>query len=128
MRGTDSGQQLQHPKSRDVVPGVLGPAQDAQYVLHMGRFEELETAVLHEWDVALAELDFEQIGVVGGPHQHRLLMQQHTRFALFEHALADVVGLRLLVLCRNQEWLLLGSALRKEALPDYGVRAIEDRL
>src|ERR1700716_721093 len=43
-----TGQQLQHPKSRDVVARILGPTQNADDVLHVRCFEELEPAVLHE--------------------------------------------------------------------------------
>ena len=116
MSGTKSRQELQHPECGDLVARVLGPAQQTEHILHVPRLEELETAVLHERDIAPAQLDLEQIGMVRGAHQHRLPFQIDPALAVLEHPLHDVIHLRLLVLRRHEQRLLLGPAGREQVL------------
>src|SRR5262245_64454916 len=79
MRRTDAGKQLNHPERGDRVARILRPAQHAHQILHMRRLEKLESAVFHERDVAPAELDLEQVGVMRSAHQHRLSRsEEHT--------------------------------------------------
>ena len=83
----------------------------------MRRFDELETAVLHERDVAATELDLEQVGVVRGAHQHGLAMERGSRFPVFEYALGDVVRFCLLILCGDEQGLLRRVASGEKVLP-----------
>ena len=72
----------------------------------MRRFEELEAAVFHERDVAAAELDFEEVGVVGGAHQDGLVVQGDARLSGVEHPFYYIVRLRLLILRRDEQRFL----------------------
>src|SRR5579859_735897 len=128
MGRPDPRQELQHPEPRDVVARILGPPEKADDVLYVRRFDELEAAVLHKWDVAPAELDFEQIGVVGRPHEHRLAVQQHAGFAGGEHPLYYIVRLRLLILHRDEQRPLLRLAVGEEVLADDRIGGIQNRL
>ena len=74
-----AGQQLQHAKRRDAVARVVGPAQHRKQVLDVRGLEELETAVLHERDVAAHQLELEQVAVVRGAKEHGLAPQRRCR-------------------------------------------------
>ena len=91
------GQQLRDPEAGQAVARVLRPAQAGERVLDVRRLEKLQPAVLHERDVAPAELDLQRVAVVRGAEQHRLLAQRHAGLAPLEDALDDVVDLRQLV-------------------------------
>src|SRR6267143_3472511 len=116
VRRPNSWQQLEHSESRDVVARILGPPQDAEYILDVGRLQKLEPPVLHERDVAAAELDFEQVGVVGGAHQDGLVVQGDAGLTLLKHPFYYIVRLGLLVLRGHEKWLLLRPALREQVL------------
>jgi len=57
--------------------------------------------------VAASELDFEEVGMVGGAHQDGLVVQGDARFSLLEHPFYYIVRLRLLVLRGHEEGFLL---------------------
>src|SRR6266446_10383993 len=135
MSGSHTGQELQHPKPRHVVSRVLRPPQHAEHVLHMRRLQKLEAAVLHERDVALAELDFEEIGVVGRTHQNGHVVQGDAGFALLQHPFYYIVRLRLLILRGHEQWPLLRPSLREQVLFEpltpstyHSVRSVQNRL
>src|SRR6266446_6450293 len=135
VSGSHARQELQHTKSRDIVPGVLGPAQNANQILHMRRLQKLEAAVFHERDVALAELDFEEIGVVGRAHQDGHVVQGDAGFALLQHPFHYIVRLRLLILRGHEQWPLLRPSLREQVLFEpltpstyHSVRSVQNRL
>ena len=101
----------------------------------MGRLQKAQPPVLHEGDVAAAELHLQQIAVVGGPEEHRLLAQRHAGLAPLEDAPDDVIDLGDLVRHRDQPRplsagaggeQLLGVALGGQS--DDGVGRVEDRL
>ena len=96
-RRPDAGQELQHPKARQPVAGILGEAQDGEQVLDVRGFQELQAAELHERDVAAGELDLERPAVMRGAEEHRLRLQRGARLPRRQHLGADVVGLRGLV-------------------------------
>ena len=73
----------------------------------MRRFEKPEPAILHKRDVPLAELDFEEIGMVRGAHQDGLMVQEDARFALLQHPFYYIVRLRLLIFRGHEQRLLL---------------------
>jgi hypothetical protein len=58
----------------------------------MPRLEEPKPAVLHERNIAPAQLDLEQIGMMRGAHQYRLPLQVDPRLAVLKHALHDVAN------------------------------------
>jgi hypothetical protein len=53
--------------------GVVGEAEQADEVFDVGGFEVADAAVLDERDPPPGEFQFEQVGVVSGAHQDRLL-------------------------------------------------------
>ena len=111
MCRTQSGYQLQHSKTCEIIPRVLRPAKNTNQIFDMRGLEKLQPPVFHERDVALAELDFEHVGVVGGAHQHGLVVQGNARFALLEHPFYYIVRLRLLILGRHQRRFLFRAPL-----------------
>ena len=77
----------------------------------MRGLEKLQSPVFHERDVALAELDFEQVGMVSGTHQDGLVVQGDAGLTLLEHPFYYIVRLRLLILGRDQHRLLFRASL-----------------
>jgi hypothetical protein len=59
----------------------------------MRRLEVADTSVLHVWNAPSTELELEQVGLMGSPHQHRLLLERRPLLILGEHALAHLYGL-----------------------------------
>ena len=106
-RGTDTWQQLQHPKSGDQVSRVLNPAQHAQHVLDMGRFKELQATVFDKRDAAAREFDLKLIAVVARAKQHRLSFQVNSCLPMLQDTLDDVLDLRCFIGRRDQLWPLL---------------------
>jgi len=100
-------QQLEYAESGDIIARVLSPAKNADQILHVRRFEKLEAAVFHERDVAAAELDFEQVGVMGSTHQDGLVVQGDPGLSMLQHPFYYMVGLRLLILRGHEDRLLL---------------------
>src|SRR2546423_15172631 len=80
-------------------------------IFDMRSLEKLQPPVFHERDVALAELDFEQVGMVSGTHQDGLVVQGDARFTLLEHSFYYIVRLRLLILGRHQYRFLFRASL-----------------
>ena len=66
-------------------------------VLDVGRLEEAQAAVLHVGDAPARQLELEQVAVVRGPDQHRLLPQRDALLAVRQDLLAHRVDLRVLV-------------------------------
>ena len=89
----DAVEQAQRPGPGQLVPRVVEQAQQRQQVLHVGRLEEPQPAVLHVGDVAAGELQLEEVGVPGGAEQHRLVAQLDALVAVGEHAVAHRRGL-----------------------------------
>src|SRR6266446_7509211 len=117
MSGSHTWQELQDPKPGQIIPSVLRPPQYTEHVLHMRRLQKLEAAVLRERDVALAELDFEEIGVVGRAHQDGHMVQWDAGLAVLQHPFYYIVRLRLLILRGHEERFLLGVPLGEQVLP-----------
>ncbi len=67
--------QSEQPVPRDLVGAVVEQAQSRHEVLDVRGFEELQPAELDEGHPARSQLDLEQVAVVAGPHQHRLIVQ-----------------------------------------------------
>ena len=105
-RGTDTWQQLQHPKSGDGVSWVLDPTEYAQHVLDMRRFKELQPAVFDKGDAAAREFDLKLIAVVARAEQHRLSFQGNACLAVLQDMLDHVLDLRDLIGRRDQLWPL----------------------
>ena len=63
-------------KAGDAVTRVLGKTQRRKHVLDVRSFDEFQTAVFHERDIAAGQLHFELIAVPAGPEQHRLTLQR----------------------------------------------------
>ena len=59
--------------------------------------KKLQTAELHERDVAAGEFDLQRPAVRGGAEKHRLLFEKGSFLAVFENALNDVARLVRLV-------------------------------
>ena len=79
VTGPDAFEQLEQPEPGQLVAGVVGQAEQADQILHVGGLEEPQPAVLHVGDAAARELELEQVAVVRGPDQHRLLPQLRCR-------------------------------------------------
>ena len=101
---------------RNLVARVLGPAQHAEDVLHVGRLQELEPAVLHERHVAPGELELERVAVVGRAHEDGLAPERDARLPVREHAACHEVHLRALVGGRDQTRALLREPSREQPL------------
>ena len=100
---SDTGDQLEHAKTGDVVARVLRPAQDGEDVLDVAGFQELQAAELDEGDVPPGELDLELARVVRGAEQDRLVAQFHARFPVGQDALDHELDLRGLVRHHGEE-------------------------
>ena len=103
--------------------------------LHVGGFQELQPAELHERNVAPAQLDLEQVRMVGRPHQHRLPLEIDPGFPVLQHPGDDVIALRLFVFSGDVDRPLCRGPGRKKVLAelfagtaDHGVGGVEDRL
>ena len=94
---TDALDELEQPEPRELVAGVVGETEEADEILHVRGFEEPQPAVLHVRDAPARQLELEQVAVVRGAHQHRLLAQRDAFFAMREDLLAHRVDLRVLV-------------------------------
>ncbi len=69
----------------------------------MGRFEELQPAVLHVGHVAPAQVQLQQVGVVRRPEQHRLVVEGDAVVAVGQHRVAHGGRLGLLVAAGPQQ-------------------------
>jgi len=86
----------------------------------VGGVDEPEAAVLHVRDVAPGEVQLEQVGVVGGPEEHRLLVEGHAFVAVGEHRVAHRLGLRFLVAARPQQGAPAADDARPQPLGQNG--------
>src|SRR5579864_2839777 len=102
IRRTHTRQDLDDAEGRQDVTGVVRPAQHAEDVLDVARLEKLQTAVLGERKLALAELDFQDVAVARAAKQDRLPSQRHVRLAAPQDLAADVLRLRLELIDRHQ--------------------------
>jgi Transketolase, C-terminal domain len=101
--GADAGQKMQQPEAGNAVTGIFDEAQERQHVLDVRGVEKLQPAELHERNVAAGQFDFERSAVARCPEQHRLLLQQRPRFAVFENAFDDAAALVGLVTAEGGE-------------------------
>ena len=134
-RGTDARKEARGAEARHPVARIVGPPQHRQRVLDVRRFQELESAVLHERNVAPGELELQLRAVAPAPEQHRLRLERHALLALLEHVLGHAARLIGFVADRDEARprrpdtlgpQILGEALPREA--DHRVGGIEDRL
>ena len=79
--------QTQQPVPGDLVVRVVEQARRHDEILDVGRLEEPQAPVLAVRDLARRELHFDQVAVMGGPYQHRLLVQRRAAFVGFEDVL-----------------------------------------
>ena len=94
---TDAVDELQQPEPRELVAGVVGEAEQADQVLDVRGLEEPQPAVLHVRDAPARQLELEQVAVVRGAHEHRLLAQRDALLAVGQDLLAHRVDLGVLV-------------------------------
>src|SRR5581483_3512474 len=111
-----TGQDLDDPEGRQGVTGVVRPAQHAEDVLDVASLEKLQTAVLGERNLALAELDFQDVAVAGAAEQDRLPSQWHVRLTAPQNLGADVLRLRLELIDRHQPGACPVAADREQVL------------
>ena len=83
-------------------------------VLHVRGLGEPQSAVLHVRDAARGQLDFQQVAVVRGPDQHRLLLERHARLILGQHSRADLPCLGGLVVAADELRPLARAALGRQ--------------
>ena len=126
--------QLQDTEPADLVVRVLEHAEQRERVLHVRGLHELQTAVLHERDVAAGEFDFEQIAVMPGAEEHRLFLQGHAFLPMRQHGAADRVTLLGLVEAGAERRHALAGSVAPQGLlvtlraqRDHRVRGAEDR-
>ena len=98
----DAGDQREDSHAGDDVFGVFRQPQKAERVLHMGRLDELESAVLVERDVPPGEFDFQVHAMMRRPKQHGLLLQFEAVLPVFEDAVDEVLGLFVFVLAQHE--------------------------
>ena len=98
----DAVVQPQHPVPGDLVGPVVEQPDTGEEVLDVRRLEELQPAVLHERHAARGQLHLEQVAVVGGPHQHRLVDQAAALVDRVEHVVDDQAGLGRRVVAADQ--------------------------
>jgi len=127
-RRPDAGQELQRAERGDAVLRIVRPAQHREQVFDVGGLEELEAAVFHVRNVAPHQLELEQIGMVRGAEQHRLVPEQHAALARLQHPRHHVSRLALVVRNRDVARLRARLFLRVQALADERVGGIEHRL
>jgi hypothetical protein len=68
----------------------------------VGGFQVADAAVLDERDPPACEFELEQVGVVGGTHQHGLVAQADAAFVVGEHPLGDQGGFLCLVAAAHE--------------------------
>ncbi len=132
---TDSFEQLEETEPRELVARVVGEAEQADEVFHVRGLDEPEPAVLHVRDVAASELELEEVAVVRGTHEHRLLAERDAFFAVRQDAFADRVDLGVLVGAPYEPRSFTGRRLRAQPGQETFGRAradlvgdVEDRL
>ena len=99
---THTRQKLQRAEGGQRVARVVGPAQHGHEVLDVPGLEELQSAELHERDLALGQLDFEDVAVTRAAEQHGLAHERHVGFAAPQDLVADVLRLGLQLVDRHQ--------------------------
>ena len=110
----DSFDELEQPEPGELVARVVGETEQADEILDVRGLEEPQPAVLHVRDVPARQLELEQVAVVRGAHQHRLLAQRDALFAVREDLLAHRVDLRVLVGAAHEPRALAGRRLRAQ--------------
>jgi hypothetical protein len=81
--GSNAGHQLEHPEPCNPVTRVLAPPEDAEHIFDVGRLQEFQAAILHEWDVAPGQFNLELGTMVRGSEQDSLGFQRHAGFPRF---------------------------------------------
>ena len=89
----DAGNQLNRTEPGYPIARIAGPAQQRQHILHMGRFEEPQTAELDEWNVAPHELQLQPRAVMRSAEQNGLRAQFDAPFAARQEPFDDVASL-----------------------------------
>ena len=98
----DAGEHGEHARAGDGVSRIFRQPQERQKVLHVGRFDELQSAVLVKRNVSARQLDFEREAVMRRTEKHRLCGKRRARLALLENAVNDEVGLLIVVDALNE--------------------------
>jgi hypothetical protein len=126
---------LQDAEPADLIGRVADQAHQGEEVFDVGRLEVADASVLDVGDAPPAELELEQVGVVGGAHQHCLLAQREPAFVRGQHALGDRTGLLDLVAAEDQlrPPSVAAGALQSLRVAAFGLRrdgvgGVEDRL
>src|SRR5437667_12247031 len=104
--GSDSRKQSRHAKSGHPATWILSPAQHAQHILNMGRFQELESSVLDERDTSPSQFQLELRAMAGAAKQYSLRSQGDAGLSIFEHGFRRVTCLVGLITNRNKLRLL----------------------
>ena len=89
--------ELQEPEPCQRVRGVVGQSECRQQIFDVGGLDEPQTPILDVRNSSTAELEFEQIRVVCGAHQHRLLFESDALLSMRKKLLADRRNLSILV-------------------------------
>ena len=132
--GPIPGNSSENPNGRHHVARVLRQAEKGQQVLDVGRFDELQSAVLVERDVSPRQFRFQKNTVMRSPKEHRLPPQVDAFFAVLQDPLYDEFRLIVLRLAGDQKRFLPLGPLGPEVLsvslgrePDDLVGGGEDR-
>src|ERR1700722_19823234 len=133
--GSDAGQQMQQPKSRDAVSRILDEAQQRQHVFDVCGVEKLQSTEFDERDVPARQLDFERPAVTGCPEQNCLLFEEGAGLPVLQDAFHDEARLVSLVADRDELRLCFRGAFGPEVFgeaflgeADDAVGGGEDRL
>ena len=81
--------QAQQAEPRDLVGRVVEEAGGGDEVFDVRGLQEAQAPVLDVGHPPGRQLEFEQIAVVCGPHQHRLIVQAHAGLDAREHRVDD---------------------------------------
>ncbi len=131
----ETGQKLQHAKTGDAVAHVFRPAQKGEHVPDVGRFEEFQTAVFDERNVAPGQFHFQRSGMVRGAKQHRLRFERQAALAMMQDGVDHEAGLAGFIVHADKLRPLVAGALRFQILGepfrrelDHGVGGRKNRL
>ena len=111
MRRADALVQPQQPEPGHVVGGVGQDPGGGEEVLDVSGVSEPQPAELHVRDLARAAVDLQDVAMVRGADQHRLVAQRSAVLVRVEHPGADLPGLGRLVVAADQQRRHPGAAV-----------------
>ena len=108
----DSLVELEEPEPGQRVRGVVGQSEGSQQIFYVGRLDEPQTPVLDVGNSSTPELELEQIRVVRGACQHRLLAEGDAFLSVRQYLFADRQHLSILVGTSNEAGAYSGLNVR----------------